>query len=344
MEPQMNADKTIPSYPCSSVFLGGYLAALLLTTGCGYVGGPLVPLANVPAPVSDLAAVQRGPVLIVHCTVPTRTTESVLIKTPVRLDLHIGAVADEHFNSEEWASHAKAVSGAEVHDGLATYRIPVAEWVGQQLAFGVRATGSNGKHDGWSNYQIVKVVAPPEVPSRPTLENVAAGVRVTWSARGDQFRILRRAGKDENFSVVATLAAHDWTDAATEYGTSYTYMLQALIDLGGQKVAESDLSETATITPVDKFPPAVPSGLRVVTGLNSVELVWERNTEADLAFYRVYRALGDGPWEKLAESNAIPSYSDAAVEHGKTYRYAISAVDKAGNESARSTPSVVVVP
>jgi hypothetical protein len=336
----MNADKTTLSYPCSSVFLCGYFAVLLLTTGCGYVGGPLVPLANVPAPVSDLAAVQRGPILIVHCTVPTRTTEAVLIKNPVRLDLRIGAVADEHFNSEEWVSHAKAVSEAEIHDGLATYRIPVAEWVGQQVALGVRATGSNGKHDGWSNYAIVKVVAPPEVPPRPTLENVAAGIRVTWTARGDQFRILRRVGKDENFSVVATLAAHDWTDTATEYGTSYTYMLQTLIDLGGQKVAESDLSETASITPVDVFPPAVPSGLRAVTGLNSVELVWERNTEPDLAAYRVYRALGDGPWQKLAESNAIPSYSDAAVEHGKTYRYAISAVDKTGNESARSAPVV----
>jgi hypothetical protein len=340
----MSADKTTPSYRRSSVFIRGHsclAAALLLTTGCGYVGAPLTPLANVPTPVSDLAAVERGPVLIAHCTVPTRTTESVLIKTPVQLDLRIGA-AGERFNAAEWASQAKAVSGGEIHDGLATYRIPVAEWVGKEIVLGVRAIGSNGKEAGWSNYQTVKVVAPPEVPSRPSLENVAAGVRVAWTARGDRFRILRRTGKDESWPVVATVAEDDWTDPATEYGTSYTYMLQTLIDLGGEKAAESDLSETASITPKDEFPPAVPSGLRAVTGLNSVELVWERNTEPDLALYRVYRALGDGPWQKLAESSGIPSYSDAAIEHGKTYRYAISAVDKADNESPRTAPVEVV--
>jgi hypothetical protein len=324
-----------PSRPGFSRF--ALAAALLVTTGCGYIGAPLVPLANIPTPVSDLAAVERGPILIVHCTVPTRTTESVLIRNPVKLDLRIGA-ASEPFNAEEWASHAKAVSGAAIRDGLATYQIPVAEWVGKQVVLGVRAIGSNGKPSTWSNYQTVKVVPPPEVPSRPILENVAAGVRVTWTARGDQFRILRRTGKDESFSVVATVAAHDWTDPATEYGTPYTYLVQTLVDLGSQKVAESDLSETAPITPIDVFPPAVPSGLHAVTGLSSVELVWERNTEPDLAGYRVYRALGDGPWQRLAESGAIPGYSDAAVEHGKTYRYAVSSLDKAGNESARSAP------
>ena len=34
-------------------------AAALLTTGCGYTGDPLPPLANIPARVLDLAAVQR---------------------------------------------------------------------------------------------------------------------------------------------------------------------------------------------------------------------------------------------------------------------------------------------
>jgi fibronectin type 3 domain-containing protein len=57
----------------------------------------------------------------------------------------------------------------------------------------------------------------------------------------------------------------------------------------------------------------------------------------------VYRSAGDGPWQKLAEVNAIPSYSDSTVEHGKTYHYAVSAFDKAGNESERSA-AVEIVP
>jgi hypothetical protein len=52
------------------------LFLLLLTAGCGYIGQPLVPLANVPQRISDLAAVQRGSTIIAHFTIPTFTTEN----------------------------------------------------------------------------------------------------------------------------------------------------------------------------------------------------------------------------------------------------------------------------
>jgi hypothetical protein len=323
---------------CAATLLA---AAILLTAGCGYIGGPLTPLANVPTKISDLAAVERGALLIVHATVPARTTENVLIKTPVKLDLRIG-VAGEHFNAEEWASQAKAISEVQVKDGIATYRISTREWVGKEVVLGVRAIGSNGKESGWSNYEIVPVVAEPEVPSRPDVEDTAAGERVTWTGRGDQFRVLRKTGGEESYIVAATVAAHEWIDTGIEYGKTYTYMMQALVDVGNQKVAESDLSETRPVTPLDKFPPAVPSGLRADPTPNSVALVWEGDTEPDLAGYRVYRSVGDGPWQKLADVNAVPSYSDTSVEHGKTYHYAIGAFDKTGNESARSTPVEIV--
>jgi fibronectin type 3 domain-containing protein len=40
--------------------------------------------------------------------------------------------------------------------------------------------------------------------------------------------------------------------------------------------------------------------------------------------------------EKVADVSVVPSYSDRKVEAGKTYRYSVSAVDQAGNESPRS--------
>jgi hypothetical protein len=88
-------------------------AAMLLPVGCGYIGAPLTPLANVPTKISDLAAIQRGAALIVHCSVPTHTTENVLIKTPVKLDLRIGPAGD-NFNAAEWSAHAKPVADPEV--------------------------------------------------------------------------------------------------------------------------------------------------------------------------------------------------------------------------------------
>ena len=88
---------------------------------------------------------------------------------------------------------------------------------------------------------------------------------------------------------------------------------------------------------MDTFPPATPSGLRVAAAPGSIEISWDRNSEPDLAGYRVFRGTGAGPLEKLADVGQIPSYSDRNVERGKTYRYAVSAFDRAGNES-RQTP------
>ena len=60
--------------------------------------------------------------------------------------------------------------------------------------------------------------------------------------------------------------------------------------------------------------------------------------------YRVYRAQANGALEKIADVTAVPNYSDRKVEHGKSYRYAIAAVDRAGNESPRSAPIEVAMP
>ena len=312
-------------------------ALLLFSAGCGYVGGPLKPLANVPAKVTDLAAVQRGSIIIVHFPVPQQTTEARKIGKPVKLDLRIGSTP-EPFNPAQWLDHAKPLSGIRVGQGLATLEIPIAEWTGKQAILGVRVVGANGKDAGWSNYQAIRVVPAPQVPVNLKLDNRAEGVHMSWSGSGNQFRVIRRGNPGDAWGVVATLDSHEWTDTSTEFGKPYFYEVQSLVDVGDQKFAESDLSAPSDITPMDVFPPAVPTGLRADAAPGSMELVWDRNTEPDLAGYRIYRSTGDGPFEKLAESNEIPNYSDRAVEHGKTYHYAIASFDRSTppNESARS--------
>ena len=64
--------------------------AALGAAGCGYIGEPLPPLANVPARVTDLAAMQRGSRIVVSFTVPRLTTEGMPLKAPA-LELRIGA-------------------------------------------------------------------------------------------------------------------------------------------------------------------------------------------------------------------------------------------------------------
>ena len=226
-------------------------AVLLLSAACGYVGGPLKPLANVPAKVTDLAAVQRGALIIVHFTVPLKTTEAQTIHKPVKLDLRIGSTP-EPFNSAQWLDHAKPLSSIRVDQGLASLEIPIAEWTGKEAILGVRVVGANGKDAGWSNYQAIRIVPAPQVPANLKPDATAAGVHLSWSGSGDQFRVIRRGSAGEAYAVVATLNSHEWIDTSTEFGKPYFYEVQSLVDVGDQKFAESDLSAPSDITQIGR--------------------------------------------------------------------------------------------
>jgi fibronectin type 3 domain-containing protein len=147
-----------------------------------------------------------------------------------------------------------------------------------------------------------------------------------------------------DYGVVATVDAPEWTDAAAEFGRPYTYRVQTLVPLDNNKQAESSLSEETAITAVDTFAPASPGGLRADAAPASIELVWNRSTEPDLAGYHVYRSTAGGAFEALGGLVPTPAYSDRSAEHGKTYRYTISAVDRTGNESERSAPVELAFP
>jgi hypothetical protein len=90
----------------------------------------------------------------------------------------------------------------------------------------------------------------------------------------------------------------------------------------------------------DLAPPAPPQALYSVTGDGSVTLHWVKNTEPDLAGYRVYRGPSyAGPYSPLATTGAT-NYADNTPVNGSTYYYAVSAYDFAGNESDLSVENV----
>ena len=317
--------------------------AALLTGGCGYVAGPLPPLANIPARVSDLAAVQRGDKLIVQFTVPHLTTEGVAIKQAPTFDLRIGP-GPIPFVAGTWASEAKRIPPVTAAAGTtARYDVPCAEWTGKGVSAAVRVVGANGKDAGWSNFAIVEVIAPPAQPVDVRAEMTRAGLRLTWRAAGAHFRVLRAVPPSDQYTQVAEVTQPEWTDKSVEIGTRYRYLVQTFVPQNDNREAQSNLSEPLEVTPEAVAPPA-PVGLRGVAGANSIELAWEPGDESDIKGYRVYRALPGGAFERIAESGGVPTYSDHAVEHGRTYRYAVSAVGTTGKEGPHSAPLDITLP
>ncbi len=317
---------------------------LCLLSGCGYVGDPLPPLLNIPARVTDLAAVQRGSRIIAQFTLPKLTTDGTVIHRPVQAELFVGPLAAGPFDEHFWSLGAKSLGEGTVENGRVLYDMPAAEWSGKQIALGAKVTGSNGRTAGWSNFAVLTVVAAPGRPAGVRAEAVAQGVRLTWQGGGGPaFRVLRRAPGEQSFKIIGNTSQAEWIDNAIEFGKTYAYLVQA-VEKAGPGEAESELSDMVEITPEDRFPPATPSNVKAVVSTATIELTWDRNTEADLIGYRVYRAAGEGAFEMVAEVPNVPGYSDRKLVHGTMYRYAITAYDRSGNESPRSVLVQVMAP
>jgi hypothetical protein len=109
------------------------------------------------------------------------------------------------------------------------------------------------------------------------------------------------------------------------------------------KVAEATIigpaSPRTCITPADKFAPAAPRSLAGIAGPGSINLIWDANTEPDIAGYLVLRA--EAPSDTLQpiakEPVTAATYRDESVTPGRRYVYAVVAVDRAGNRSPEST-------
>ncbi len=124
-----------------------------------------------------------------------------------------------------------------------------------------------------------------------------------------------------------------------EYGKELCFVVRSVQTIATVTL-ESVPSAPGCLTPLDKFPPAAPRGLRAVAEDGAVSLVWDQNTEADLGGYLVLRAEAPGGTLLPLTSQPIPdaSYRDATVKPGVRYIYAVVAVDKVtpGNRSAQS--------
>ena len=100
-------------------------------------------------------------------------------------------------------------------------------------------------------------------------------------------------------------------------------------------------------SPRDVTPPAAPRGLYSVTGDGSVSLNWIGNTEADFSGYRIYRspcAAGGGCPYTFAGATTGTTYVLGGLANGVTQYFAVSAIDRAGNESDLSYADVFDTP
>jgi fibronectin type 3 domain-containing protein len=212
---------------------------------------------------------------------------------------------------------------------------------GHVYSYTVDAFDAAGNHSVASS--AVSVTTPdtqaPTVPGGLTATASSATlVKLSWTASTDDVGVngytIYRNGAVLTTVIGTTLAYSDKSVLAT---TTYTYAVDAF-DKAGNHSAQT---APATVTTPDP-PPTVPTGLTAtVISSTQVDLAWAASTDnLAVAGYTIYR---DGTVLTSVAGDVL-SYSDTAVQAGKTYSYSVDAFDQPGSHSAASTPVSVTTP
>ena len=189
--------------------------------------------------------------------------------------------------------------------------------------------------------------ATPNLPGPPTFVSAevnGTSLVVTFSEKLDATSLLAASdftvtgsqtvsnvvvgGTTVTLTLTPGVAYDDSIEVSYKEGTT------SILDAVGEAVVTFNPEPVTNITS-DLTLPAAPTGLAAVAGDGLVSLGWDKNTEADLDGYNVYRATASiGPYTQVNVSLVPgPSYTDTTVFNSTTCYYEVAAVDTSANES-----------
>ncbi|GAA2445306.1 fibronectin type III domain-containing protein [Streptomyces glaucus] len=213
--------------------------------------------------------------------------------------------------------------------GKHTLRIDFVNWTGTanvKFTYTPRTTATTDK---------VKPLAPTNATA--TYDPTTGKTKVTWARNKEMdlagYRVYRRpkgaAYGSTPLTATTATSATDATLPAT--GQAYYYEVRAHDKAGNESAGTADL----LVTTADRTAPAAPTGLGTASEEGGLRIAWR--AVPDAASYRVYRATSaSGTYTRIGTATGRTSYLDASAAEGTAYHYRVTALDAAGNESARS--------
>jgi hypothetical protein len=358
--------------------LAGALAA-----GCAAPGEPVARHPVVPVAVTDLAAQQYGNAFALTFTLPVKSLDRENLPEHPTIEIYRaalphGATPDKNTAwrlaytiPSEQVEHYLNGERIEFHDPLTADDISHAAEL--SLAYKVRGRAVKARASEDSNVVTGRIYPPPETPHDVHVEVTESALVVTWAeaasppgASSRAYRVYRgvlesgpenppqdlsQAKLKTPLELAGTSPSSEFRDLHFEFGTPYWYTVRAVEQFGADFVESSD-SAPAMVTPRDVFPPAAPTGLEItiIPATNQapayIELSWAISPESDLAGYSVYRSDAENaPGERVStEILPSPTFRDMPVLPGRRYYYRVSALDRSGNESPKSSAVVGDVP
>ncbi len=352
--------------------IGLHAALAVLVTGCALEAAPMPPSLHIPVPVRDLTAKRAGDAVTLRWTMPKRATDKVPLKGRQRVEIcrlaePVGGAQPGEEPACEAAGNVLLLPGAE---GKYVDGLPAAldRGIPRVLQYAVRVYGPYKRLAGYSNRATVLAGAAPPAVGAVTAQTRAGGIVLRWQARapeaGMEMRMVRTlveakkqarkkismtgAGPAERQVLEVSLGKQDAGEALDKNAALdhvYTYVLQRVVKVevnGATAELDGAKSPAVTVDAKDVFPPSVPRGLAAVADgeAGAIDLSWEPSAEPDTAGYIVYRRVMAGAWQRISPGKELvtaPAWTDKTAQPGVRYEYAVAAVDRDGNQSARSS-------
>jgi hypothetical protein len=352
-------------------------AALLLLAACGKQGPPLPPIRILPPAPGNFTVRQIGGAIVVaadlvpgpEAGVHQPVVEARILRMPAISGLQPGVVSNRYL-LQQFMRQARPIASLEgealrgaVVGGRLSYddREPSAGGAGEKrFLYSIMLIGPDGERSSLPLPALIEAADPPPAPSGLRIEVAEGEVRLEWDAgpaEEARYNVYRgpagAARPPEEPLNRMPFAGPSFIDTTFRYGETYRYSVRA-VAAAGPPMRESADGGALEVSPLDRFPPAAPTGLAVAVEGNLIRLYWFPNGEPDLAGYRVYRriepegapgagdkpppAIGEPP-QRIAEVPAdVTDYGDATAVPGVRYHYAVTAIDGASppNESPRS--------
>lgn len=193
-------------------------------------------------------------------------------------------------------------------------------------------------------------------PTGISLPNDRFGVR--WTMRrnfggGGPF-LLKTAAQD---GIRVWIDGKRYVNLWRDYASTQRASVKVTVPAGTHTVrvdyvaytGSANVSAGLAPTTPDKVAPLAPGSAKAVPGDARATVSWARNAEADLAGYRVYRSTSTPVKIDTAHrvSGSAPltgnSFNSTGLRNGTKYWFAVTAVDRAGNQS-RASANVSAVP
>jgi hypothetical protein len=333
-------------------------ALFLSAAGCGFKNKPLPPESVVPQAIDDLRYTVNDKGIQLTWSYPVKTIKGSVLEDISSFQLFRAEIPLEDYcgSCPIPFTEPVTVGGGSPLDGQTRRKVSYDSNLlrsGHKYFFKVRSRTSWFADSADSNVITLVWFDPAAATGKVTAVPGDRQVSLAW-----QPVTLKTAGKDllVKYQVLRSLDGKDFTKTgdplvATSYldrqvsnGQKYFYSVQTMTEYKNE-LAQGGVSKEVAATPIDLTPPVPPTGVSAVRTEVGIKVFWDRNDDADLAGYRVYRRVADQDEYQML-GNVDPThtlYVDSKASESVRYYYTVTALDGAtpANESRKSKEATI---